>query len=206
MVARFLVPTAMILLVVGLVVGPPLLHYRWTHNDARRLREVTAGRVYRSGQLTADGLADAVRRYGIRTVLNLQDEFPDPDMARGFFDSDTVPESELCQKLGVRYIWLAPDLVPRQQVPDERPAAIDKFLRLMDDEASYPVLIHCKAGLHRTGCMVAVYRMEYEGWSAQRAVQEMKDNGFGDWACTASNDYVEQYVLTYRPHVRRNDE
>ena len=34
----------------------------------------------------------------------------------------------------------------------------------MDDPDSYPVLIHCNAGLNRTGVMVAVYRMEYQGW------------------------------------------
>jgi protein-tyrosine phosphatase len=64
------------------------------------------------------------------------------------------------------------------------------------------VLVHCRAGLHRTGCLVAVYRMEYEGWSARRAIDEMKANGFGEWGCTSSNDYVRQYVLNYRPKLR----
>jgi N-alpha-acetyl-L-2,4-diaminobutyrate deacetylase len=65
------------------------------------------------------------------------------------------------------------------------------------------VLIHCKAGLHRTGCMLAIYRMEYEGWTKRQAVQEMKDNGFGESACTSDNDYVMQYVLSYKPGVRQ---
>jgi protein-tyrosine phosphatase len=72
----------------------------------------------------------------------------------------------------------------------------------MDDPANYPVLIHCKAGLHRTGCLVAVYRMEYEGWSPTEAIAEMKDLGFGDAACTSANDYIQQYVLTYQPRNR----
>src|SRR5205085_2218282 len=59
-----------------------------------------------------------------------------------------------------------------------------------------------RAGLHRTGCMAAIYRMEYEGWTPEQAVEEMKTHGFGDVACTAANDYVYQYVLTYRRGLR----
>ncbi len=68
----------------------------------------------------------------------------------------------------------------------------------MDDEASYPVLIHCRAGLHRTGVLSAVYRMEYQGWSPLEAFEELRAHGFGTFACTAANEYVRQYVLTYR--------
>ncbi len=184
-----------ILFVIAVV---PVVHYRASYAHAKRLRVVTEGRVYRSGQMTAAGFEDAVRRHGIRTVVNLQDEYPDPDLARGYFDRRTVKESEVCARLKVRYVAIAPDLLPRRQVPLRRPAAIDAMLAVFDDPSAYPVLIHCRAGLHRTGCMAAVYRMEYEGWTPQRAVDEMRAHGFGRSACTAANDYVHQYVLTYR--------
>jgi protein tyrosine/serine phosphatase len=190
------------LLLAAFVVGVPAFYHRWDYNYAKRLRVVTPGRVYRSGQLTADGFADAVTRNRIRTVINLQDEYPDPDVHRTFFSRDTVKESELCRRLGVRYVHLPPDLIARRRVPAERPAAIDRFLAVLDDPDAYPVLIHCKAGLHRTGVMVAVYRMEYEGYSPQEAVREVKANGFGRAACTSANDYIMQYILTYRPGLR----
>jgi protein-tyrosine phosphatase len=60
-------------------------------------------------------------------------------------------------------------------------------------------LIHCRAGLHRTGVISAVYRMEYDGWTPQEALRELKDHGFGEFASTAANVYVQQYVLTYQP-------
>jgi hypothetical protein len=104
--------------------------------------------------------------------------------------------------LGVRYVLLKPDLIPLPYTRFQRPETIDDFLELMDDPDVYPVLIHCRAGLHRTGCLSAVYRMEYQGWTPAEAYEEMKAHGFGDWACTSANDYVSQYVLNYRRGLR----
>ena len=154
------------LTLAALVIVVPILRYRAVYDHGRRLREVEAGVLYRSGCLTAEGFADAVKRLGIKTIINLQDEFPDPPIRCSYIDTRTTSEIELCQRLGVHYIFLAPDLIPRQKIGNERPKAIDQFLAIMDDRSNYPVLIHCKAGLHRTGVMVGVYRMEYDGWSA----------------------------------------
>jgi hypothetical protein len=188
---------------VGLIVGGPFFFYRSTYAHDKRFKEVIPGRVYRSGQLTYAGFEDHVRRHGIRCIVNLQDDFPDPDISLGYWDRRTIPESVMCQQLGVKYVFIAPDLVPRRDVPERRPEAIDRLLELLDDERNLPALLHCRAGLHRTGCLSAVVRMEYQGWSVGEAYRELKAIGFGDWACTSANDYVQQYVLTYQPHRRR---
>jgi protein-tyrosine phosphatase len=180
-------------------VGGFYLFFRAVYEHGKRLRVVEPGRYYRCGQLTAAGFTDVVRSEGIRTIVNVQDEFPDPDLQLGPFSCDTIKESELCERLGVRYVWLEPDLQPRSTPGGPRPVVLDKFLALMDDPATYPVLLHCKAGLHRTGVLTAVYRMEYQGWSRESAYRELKAHGFGDSACTSANDYVYQYVLTYKP-------
>jgi tyrosine-protein phosphatase SIW14 len=188
---------------VVLVGVAPVVYFRFLYGHSKRLREIEPDRVYRSGQMTAEGFAAAVDRYHFRTIINVQDDFPDPDIHLSFWDNRTVKESELCKRLGVRYVALAPDLVSRQRVPEARPAVIDQFLSIMDDEANYPVLIHCHAGLHRTGVLSAIYRMEYQGWTTDAAFRELKAHGFGPWVCTASNDYVKQYVLTYRPRAKK---
>jgi protein tyrosine/serine phosphatase len=188
--------------IVLIVVVSPIVSYRLAYTHGKRLRVVEDGKLYRSGQLTAAGFRDAVARYGIRTVLNVQDEYPNPDLQISFWNRDTVKESELCKQLGVRYVTIPPDLVSRGSVPEDRPRAVDQFLALMDDPDVYPVLLHCKAGLHRTGCLSAVYRMEYQGWSNAAAYRELKAHGFGDTACTSANDYVKQYVLTFRRGLR----
>jgi protein tyrosine/serine phosphatase len=191
--------------VAVLVSVVPVIHFRWVYTHAKRLREVTPGKCYRSGQMTAVGFEEAVARYHFRTIVNLQDEYPDPDLAENYLGSGTIKESELCRRLGVRYVYLPPDLIRRRQVPAHRPQAIDRFLVLLDDPATYPVLIHCRAGLHRTGVMTAVYRMEYQGWSPRQAIEELKANGFGEWPCTPANDYITQYILTYQRGMRRSE-
>ena len=40
--------------------------------------------------MTADGFRDAIHRLGIRTVINLQEEAPDPNLPRSYFDSSKV--------------------------------------------------------------------------------------------------------------------
>jgi protein tyrosine/serine phosphatase len=182
----------------------PFVYYRYEYTYGKRLREVTPGRFYRSGQMTAPGFIDTVNRYHIKVIVNLQDEYPDPEIALGYFTSKTIPESELCRQLGVRYVYLPPDLIPRRLIPAHRPTAIDRFLALLDDEANYPILIHCRAGMHRTGVMTAVYRMEYEGYGPLDALREMRANGFLEYESTSANDYITQYILTYRRGLRRS--
>ncbi len=86
----------------------PVVYFRALYAYHKRLRQVVPGRVYRSGQMTARGLADAVARYHVRTVLNVQDDYPDPDVDLHFWGGGTLKERELCRRLGVRYVHLAP--------------------------------------------------------------------------------------------------
>ena len=41
------------------------------------------------------------------------------------------------------------------------------------------MLVHCKHGSDRTGCVVAAYRMVFNNWSKEDAIQEFKDEKFG---------------------------
>lgn len=194
-------------LAVGLacfIAGTPLLFHRYRLTTAKRLRVVAPGVLYRSGQMTADGFAHTIQKFGIRTVVNVQNEFPDPDLRRSFLDAGTEKESDLCRRMNVNYVTLQPDLLPRSSERVRKLQVIEPLLALLDDPKNHPILIHCKAGLHRTGVLVAVYRMEYEGWSAARAMTELKDQGFGASEATSANDYVRQYILHYRPRADRD--
>jgi tyrosine-protein phosphatase SIW14 len=186
-----------------IIVVMPYFAFRYKYTYQKRLRVVVPGRVYRMGQATAPGFRTTVHDLGIRAIVNLQDDFPDPDIDAGYWTLQTIKESELCRELGVKFVQISPDLISRRCIPQERPLAIEEFLAVMDDDSNYPVLFHCRAGLHRTGLMAAIYRMEYEGWTQAAAWRELRAHGFGEWVSTASNDYIRQYLLSYRPHLRR---
>ena len=73
---------------------------------------------------------------------------------------------------------------------------------MLDDATAYPILVHCSAGLNRTGVITAVYRMEHDGWTPLQAWDELRANGFGEYTSTADNNYITEYVLSYRPGLR----
>jgi len=54
-----------------------------------------------------------------------------------------------------------------------------KFLRIATTPAMQPVLVHCQHGSDRSGMMVAIYRVAFEGWTKAQATDEMINGGFG---------------------------
>jgi hypothetical protein len=153
--------------------------------------------------MPADGFRDAFRLYGIKCVVNLQEEARDPLIPESWQGRARVRESDVCRAMGVKYIALDGGVLDHpEREPGTRPKVIDDFLAVMDDPANHPVLVHCMAGLHRTGLLTAIYRMEYENWSTAEAVRELRANGFGTFAATDGNEYVERFVLKFERGVR----
>ena len=62
-------------------------------------------------------------------------------------------------------------------IPWEIPPTEDDIrhvLRLLGDQASHPVYIHCSKGIERSGIAIAIYRIELMGWTPDRAVRPMR--------------------------------
>jgi protein tyrosine phosphatase (PTP) superfamily phosphohydrolase (DUF442 family) len=194
---------ALAVLVTLVAIGPPYAFFRYQYIHAKRFREVTPGRFYRSGQMTASGLREIVEQHGIKTVINLQHEEPDPFLPDRWLGAGKVRESELCAQLGVKYLLLTPDVIPPGLAPDAIPPVVEQFLSILDDQSNYPVLIHCKAGLHRTGRLTAIYRMEYMGWSQGEALREMRANGYGYFMTSTADEFVIQFIQNYVPRKER---
>jgi hypothetical protein len=185
--------------VAVVALAPPVVLYRAQYIHAKRFREVDPGRFYRSGQMTVAGFRETIERYHIKTIVNLQNEEPDPLLADYWLGRGKVAESELCKQLGVKYVLLTPDILPPDNTLEKQPPVVADWLRILDDPASYPVLLHCKAGLHRTGRLTAIYRMEYHGWSAGEALREARANGYGFGASNEGDAFVIQYIKNYIP-------
>ncbi len=189
---RVLVSRTLIGLLALITIALPVWYYRYQYGELKRVRVVTEGKLYRCGQLTEAGFDQVIDHYGIRTVINLQDEDANPKLSKH------LHEKEYCRQKGVNYVFLPPLLVAEGEPP-----TLEQFLAVFDDLNKYPILIHCKAGLHRTGTMVAFYRIEYEGWTPQAAMNELMINGFSLKQCHVKNPYIKNYLVDYVPRAKR---
>lgn len=134
----------------------------------KRFGVVVPGQVYRSGKLTTAALNKVVREHGIKTIVDLGAWVEDTPANR----RANRREQEAAQALGAeRYVF--------QLTGDSTgdPNQYTEALRLVLDPANQPVLVHCGAGTERTGCLVALYRMETEGLSIDEAYTEAERAG-----------------------------
>jgi len=116
--------------------------------------------VFRGGQPTEAGFR-FLRQKGIKTVINLREE---------------NGEKALVESLGMKYVHLP--LSAWDPIPDR---AIRAFFRVVSDPASSPVFFHCKRGADRTGAMVGLYRIAFQGWDGKRAYEESRAMGMRWW-------------------------
>lgn len=184
---RWLGPAGGVLVAVA-VFGLPFAYKADRSVTYRNLREVEPGVLYRSGQLTPDGFERVFREYGIRTVVTLRDTNR---------DQDDVAETALCRELGITQVRLpAADWIPDADGVSAGDRNMNQFIRLLADPTTrYPILVHCFAGIHRTGPYCAVYRMEKQGWTPDEAVAELW--AMGTVRTTFSDDLLA-YLKGYR--------
>ena len=113
--------------------------------------------LYRSEQPTALGMRN-LQELGIRTVINL----------RAFNDDASRVKGTSLRTERVRiFTWHVDD----RHVID--------VMRILQNQANGPFLIHCQHGADRTGLMSAMYRVLEQGWSKEDALKELADGGYG---------------------------
>ncbi len=132
------------------------------------VRTVAEGQVYRSAQIAGPSLRSElaalfghdlereVKAHRIRTVINLQGPSPD----KPWYQAE-LAES---QRAGVKHYDVA--LSDNKLPPPERLKTLFEIL----DSASYPILIHCKAGADRSGLVSVLYLATYRDVPIRSAV------------------------------------
>lgn len=117
----------------------------WYLEEQGNFHPITPGEAYRSAQLDQDELEYYIRRFGVRSIINLR--------GKKNGSSWYVEEIETCRNLGVSHYDLK--LSPKKAPSPDR---IQELLMLFRN-APRPVLIHCKAGADRSGLAAALWKM-----------------------------------------------
>jgi protein-tyrosine phosphatase len=115
---------------------------------------VLDGSIFRGEQPAAPDYP-ALARLGVKTIIDLR------------LDS-RKSSRELAEAAGLRYVNIPID--DHKQPTDEHVAAFMKTIADPETGCSY---VHCAGGRHRTGSMIAIYRMVHDGWTVDQAYEEM---------------------------------
>ncbi len=160
-----------------------LFAYRYsTFRITKNFDEVDPGKFYRSAQLTAEELQEAIDKYGIKTVVSLRGA---PEHAPWYF-----PQVEVLKKNNVNFevLWWTAEYFP----PKEELLKFEEILA----KGPYPILVHCRAGSDRTGEATAIYAMNKLGQSREVALE--KHLSFKYW-------HVEMFKPAMKEFIRRYD-
>jgi len=138
--------------------------------------------LYRGGQPETGGL-EQLKKLGVKTIINLRD---DDERARA--------EKTEAESMGFRYFN-----IPFASFDRPSDEAVDEVLKLLTSQENSPLFIHCKRGSDRTGTVIAIYRIEHDGWDGEKAKAEAKRYGMGFWQ-VGMKDYIHDY---YARRARR---
>jgi tyrosine-protein phosphatase SIW14 len=144
----------------------------------RNVGRVAPG-IYRGAQPEPGGYA-TLKAMGVRTVINLRARHG---------------ERAAVETAGMRSIEIPFSITDRVDTDTAR-----RVVDLMADPARQPLFVHCAQGRDRTGVVVAVYRMEQDGWTPAAAEAEMEAYGFHDiWV------HLREFVRHYRVEHHQGD-
>jgi tyrosine-protein phosphatase SIW14 len=113
--------------------------------------------LYRGAQPTKKGMEE-LAKLGVKSIINLRSLHSDAD------EIGALPLKRF-------------HITSEASDPEEK--EVVQFLKLVADPANHPVFVHCAYGSDRTGLMVAVYRIVFQGWRNEDAYEEMVEGGYG---------------------------
>lgn len=138
--------------------------------------------LYRSGQPSQQQM-QRLENFGIKSVINLRAMHSDRDEVEG---------------TNLQSYWVR---MNAGDITDEKMISVLKLIA----QSPKPVLIHCWHGSDRTGASVAMYRLVFQNWSKQDAIDELMQPEYGhhynyypnivEYLKNVDIDYIKQQVL-----------
>lgn len=150
-----------------LVITGFILYNLYIIHFNNRFVTISKNRFYRSAAMPPEVLKKYLSKYKIKTVI---------DLRHGNVKDKLNPESITDVELERRALKNLPDVnhihIPSKQIPNEE--NLEAFFEVLDKETSYPVLVHCHHGSGRATIYSAIYRIEYENYTPEKARMHTK--------------------------------
>ena len=114
--------------------------------------------LFRGSQPNQEGVQE-LKRLGVATIVNL----------RGERQGHAKQERKQAEDLGMKFVnvrasgWSPP-----------KDAEIVQFFRVLRERPRKKIFVHCWMGNDRTGVFIGTYRIAFEGWSAEKTLEEMR--------------------------------
>ena len=151
---------------------------------------VEEGVFYRSGTLTPENLIKVITTYKIRTVVNLRS--PKENTESWYEKQKRILRGHKVEMLDIPMLYDTP--------PTKEQTAT--LLKLLDDPARLPALIHCRHGVVRTGMMVAVYQAEFQKRNNEVILKTLPM--FGHALYIPGRKPMRNFILNYVPRWKAN--
>jgi len=173
--------------IVVLIAGVLYYHHRTYH-----LLTVQPGVLYRCGLQEFWQFENAIRKTRPKTIVTLVDDREIADTEKPQFKREIDTFADGSRGATVRRI-----AIKLGGWPDGEQC--EQFIRVVNDPAKQPVLVHCAQGVRRTGMMVAAYQMSILGYDKERAKQQLET--FGHSERTVGD--IKRFIDCYDPQTMR---
>jgi tyrosine-protein phosphatase SIW14 len=132
-------------------------------------------KLYRGAQPDHGGIR-RLSELGIKTIINLRAD-----------DERSRTEEQEARAAGLRYFN-----VPFGRLGKPTDEQVKHVLALITAPENGRVFVHCKRGADRTGIVIAIFRIEHDGWTSEQAKAEASRYGMGLWQ-QGMKDYIHDY-------------
>lgn len=133
--------------------------------------------LYRGAQPSESALKE-LRQLGINTIVDLRGE------REGLMET----ERKNAQAMGIEVINL-----PGNGWSPPTDEQLAQFFKVMQATPQRRVFLHCWLGGDRAGVFIAAYRIAFDGWTPEQALEEMHEFHFHGFWHPAMTKYVQEF-------------
>jgi tyrosine-protein phosphatase SIW14 len=133
--------------------------------------------LYRGTQPNKKGM-HALKAMGVTMIVDL----------RGEFRKGSTKEKKLAESLGMKFV-----LIPGNGWSPPTDEQMAQFFAIIAHRPEHIVFVHCWLGGDRTGVFLAAYRIAFEHWTPEQALEEMHVFHFKAFWHPAMKSYIKGF-------------